>query len=107
MGPDFRVDDARRAHAVERIEDLLGGNPAHVGPRFPGHTSGMRARQHIVELKQRMVRRRRLLGPDVETRACNEDRKSTRLNSSHANISYAVFCLKKKKKKKTQNNYEY
>src|SRR3712207_7255490 len=26
----------------------------------------------------------------------NEDRKSTRLNSSHANISYAVFCLKKK-----------
>src|SRR5258707_10633855 len=34
------------------------------------------------------------------------DRKSTRLNSSHANISYAVFCLKKKKKKTTpqQNN---
>src|SRR5947209_12909389 len=30
----------------------------------------------------------------------NGDRKSTRLNSSHANISYAVFCLKKKKKKK-------
>src|SRR5947209_16743474 len=29
------------------------------------------------------------------------DRKSTRLNSSHANISYAVFCLKKKKKQKT------
>src|SRR3712207_7763016 len=27
------------------------------------------------------------------------DRKSTRLNSSHANISYAVFCLKKKKKR--------
>src|SRR3712207_7816163 len=29
-----------------------------------------------------------------------QDRKSTRLNSSHANISYAVFCLKKKKTKK-------
>src|SRR3712207_8032508 len=29
----------------------------------------------------------------------NADRKSTRLNSSHANISYAVFCLKKKKRK--------
>src|SRR5947209_17141039 len=29
-----------------------------------------------------------------------QDRKSTRLNSSHANISYAVFCLKKKRKKK-------
>src|SRR3712207_7710314 len=30
-------------------------------------------------------------------RADAQDRKSTRLNSSHANISYAVFCLKKKK----------
>src|SRR3712207_7748022 len=30
--------------------------------------------------------------------ASPQDRKSTRLNSSHANISYAVFCLKKKKK---------
>src|SRR3712207_8423282 len=30
-------------------------------------------------------------------RYCEADRKSTRLNSSHANISYAVFCLKKKK----------
>src|SRR3712207_9215429 len=34
------------------------------------------------------------LGPDLFADA---DRKSTRLNSSHANISYAVFCLKKKK----------
>src|SRR3712207_7307676 len=33
----------------------------------------------------------RVLGDDPDT-----DRKSTRLNSSHANISYAVFCLKKK-----------
>src|SRR5688572_31627192 len=31
----------------------------------------------------------------------DEDRKSTRLNSSHSQISYAVFCLKKKKKKKS------
>src|SRR5690349_24012221 len=31
--------------------------------------------------------------------ATGEDRKSTRLNSSHVEISYAVFCLKKKKKK--------
>src|SRR3712207_8872621 len=37
----------------------------------------------------RVHERRELLG---------RDRKSTRLNSSHANISYAVFCLKKKKK---------
>src|SRR5690606_41905700 len=32
--------------------------------------------------------------------AADQDRKSTRLNSSHVKISYAVFCLKKKKKKK-------
>src|SRR5947209_9574690 len=48
-------------------------------------------------------------GPDLPVRPCPEawtagyvaagveDRKSTRLNSSHANISYAVFCLKKKR----------
>src|SRR5690242_21473397 len=44
----------------------------------------------------------RLLGflDDDPTRA---DRKSTRLNSSHMSISYAVFCLKKKKKKKNMH----
>src|SRR3712207_7476418 len=35
------------------------------------------------------------------SRHAHQDRKSTRLNSSHANISYAVFCLKKKKKNHT------
>src|SRR5690349_23549275 len=34
------------------------------------------------------------------------DRKSTRLNSSHVEISYAVFCLKKKKKKCKENRHE-
>src|ERR1035437_10783614 len=34
---------------------------------------------------------------------CRGDRKSTRLNSSHANISYAVFCLKKTQHKTTLN----
>src|SRR5437763_13916100 len=49
----------------------------------------------------------RLRGPDATHRApvlahgaWHRDRKSTRLNSSHRCISYAVFCLKKKKKKK-------
>src|SRR3712207_8989416 len=41
-----------------------------------------------------------MAGPDIiatmNTGAFPPDRKSTRLNSSHANISYAVFCLKKK-----------
>src|SRR5262245_64566442 len=36
-----------------------------------------------------------------------EDRKSTRLNSSHLGISYAVFCLKKKKKKIKYSNNTY
>src|SRR3712207_7640652 len=40
-------------------------------------------------------------GGDADHR---RDRKSTRLNSSHANISYAVFCLKKKKQRQTVND---
>src|SRR5438445_11375712 len=35
---------------------------------------------------------------EMRRRKVGKDRKSTRLNSSHANISYAVFCLKKKRK---------
>src|SRR5438874_6936506 len=37
-------------------------------------------------------------GLECQPREIREDRKSTRLNSSHVEISYAVFCLKKKKK---------
>src|SRR5438132_6344830 len=44
----------------------------------------------------------RHLSPSFESWACL-DRKSTRLNSSHTVISYAVFCLKKKKKIKYKN----
>src|SRR3712207_7833982 len=50
---------------------------------------------------------------DLRRRRADEhqDRKSTRLNSSHANISYAVFCLKKKKKKmqqqRTTSTFDY
>src|SRR3989442_11187869 len=40
------------------------------------------------------------LWPDFELGKFEIDRKSTRLNSSHVRISYAVFCLKKKKKKR-------
>src|SRR5256886_8148766 len=36
----------------------------------------------------------------ISRNVTSQDRKSTRLNSSHSQISYAVFCLKKKKKKK-------
>src|SRR2546430_8340724 len=44
-------------------------------------------------------RRRRWLG-QIGQEDRRQDRKSTRLNSSHSQISYAVFCLKKKKNKK-------
>src|SRR5699024_11988420 len=40
---------------------------------------------------------------DKRCSSCRADRKSTRLNSSHVSISYAVFCLKKKKKRKVSN----
>src|SRR5437879_9606683 len=45
-----------------------------------------------------LVQARRPRDIEVGKRLANEDRKSTRLNSSHRCISYAVFCLKKKKK---------
>src|SRR3712207_8868596 len=61
---------------------------------------------------QREDRRR---GASAGERSCargshrpeGEDRKSTRLNSSHANISYAVFCLKKKNKSYKQSFIYY
>src|SRR3712207_6865802 len=43
--------------------------------------------------------------PRASTTRTRSDRKSTRLNSSHANISYAVFCLKKKKKAHSSNTF--
>src|SRR2546427_8947253 len=41
-------------------------------------------------------------GEGMEIQVSNPDRKSTRVNSSHSQISYAVFCLKKKKKNVTR-----
>src|SRR3712207_6959512 len=58
------------------------------------HALGERVAEHEQrggrELRRRGLERR-------QEHQHGEDRKSTRLNSSHANISYAVFCLKKKK----------
>src|SRR3712207_9228561 len=50
---------------------------------------------HLAIASRRGQRHRDLQLRGIQT---DVDRKSTRLNSSHANISYAVFCLKKKKK---------
>src|ERR1700679_3045560 len=56
--PDFRIDETRRPLAAQRIEHLFGGNPRHILARLLGHARRMRARDHIVELQQRVVGRR-------------------------------------------------
>src|SRR3712207_9466676 len=66
--------------------------PIYALPRS-GHLGGQRAAIQAAKLGRRVgvvERRERVGGVSI-------DRKSTRLNSSHANISYAVFCLKKTK----------
>src|SRR3712207_7775099 len=67
---------------VDEINLLLVDGP-------PGNTSKLARYPAVPALRDK-------LGPGA-TVMLDEDRKSTRLNSSHANISYAVFCLKKKK----------
>src|SRR5690606_41937819 len=79
----FRSHPAGR-QARERRQRLP---PAHHGRRNGG------ARQ------EQPRRRTPRAGAARGRRAGHRDRKSTRLNSSHVKISYAVFCLKKKKKK--------
>src|SRR5688572_33444988 len=80
---------------------------------FP-YTTLFRSRPGVVDRKGRVERRTQLAlemiqRPTPRIGHCDElvatgeaghgrDRKSTRLNSSHSQISYAVFCLKKKKK---------
>src|SRR5687768_18286976 len=79
-----------------RSAALLRGPAARSGPRrIPPRGAGARAFRGG---------RNRLRGqprPRVGRRP--PDRKSTRLNSSHGYISYAVFCLKKKKKRKKES----
>src|SRR2546430_11505771 len=55
-----------------------------------------RGQRRNLALHARPIRVCRLRGDDP--RPAEQDRKSTRLNSSHSQISYAVFCLKKKKR---------
>src|SRR3712207_8447097 len=70
----------------------------------PGRPVGVRALEHLLD--GLLVGRALLAVAPVlvgQLPRLQRDRKSTRLNSSHANISYAVFCLKKKKNKKKYN----
>src|SRR5690349_22408851 len=68
-----------------------GRQPFEVGPHHPLVAFVTRTALAL-ELARSQARERRL-----------QDRKSTRLNSSHVEISYAVFCLKKKKKQNEQD----
>src|SRR3712207_7669617 len=89
---------------LDRLADLTAelrrqlkplGRQAEVARRAAGVQADLRdARLRI--LADDLVQLRDALDRDVaDETAAREDRKSTRLNSSHANISYAVFCLKK------------
>src|SRR3712207_7479720 len=72
---------------------------SHVDPQYAENAIEIWA-----DLRERcpIARSERFCGTWLPTRYEDvQDRKSTRLNSSHANISYAVFCLKKKKKSNT------
>src|SRR2546422_4217864 len=89
------VHDARvgRGHRDGRrpVEAMLQLRRFHLG-----HAGEVRPNGTVQPCLQVHARDVAVLGVHVEDR---RDRKSTRLNSSHGYISYAVFCLKKKKKK--------
>src|SRR5258707_9755884 len=71
---------------------LFRSPKAFIGWLRPMSVFGLTAAE-VSSNAQRVERTQR----DVRLDGADQDRKSTRLNSSHANISYAVFCLKKKK----------
>src|SRR3712207_7046944 len=72
---------------------LVTGSARGRRPVLPPRDGARRDAARAGGLRARTARR----APRAHRVAEPRDRKSTRLNSSHANISYAVFCLKKKK----------
>src|SRR5690348_17870876 len=95
-----RTAEWKVAVATRLIEDLTGNWGMDIGDiivdclTFPVSTGQEETRRDALETIN-AIRELKRRYPGVQT-----DRKSTRLNSSHPSISYAVFCLKKKKKKK-------
>src|SRR3712207_7315290 len=85
----FRSDVGAGARSVGGVEADAGAGA--------GVDEVQARRGHLVRRADRLRRDdERREDPRVRHADGAEDRKSTRLNSSHANISYAVFCLKKK-----------
>src|SRR3712207_8486720 len=82
-----------RREDSHRLLRRLPLRPAPGARRMGGHALSLRARPRDRRPRVGRGRARARLRR-------GRDRKSTRLNSSHANISYAVFCLKKKKNNK-------
>src|SRR5207302_2505160 len=78
------------------LEKLGFGDEQKVLTRFPRNESTRKGNLAEVVLAEYIVAR----FPFRVDSFRGKDRKSTRLNSSHVKISYAVFCLKKKKKRK-------
>src|SRR3712207_8469629 len=77
---------------------LHGALPIFLGDRALAlHLGGMGYRGIAEEVGVSKNTVGPLIRAALKRRGRDRDRKSTRLNSSHANISYAVFCLKKKK----------
>src|SRR3712207_8908587 len=83
---------AERADVHEGVDDEVDGEPRVAVPVRRDD-----AEQEVPGVRDGRVGQQPLRVRLRHGRPVAEDRKSTRLNSSHANISYAVFCLKKKK----------
>src|SRR2546426_4437031 len=93
-----RRDGEARERVARAVEALRSLGDAVV-PRIPRHFDGRRASPQLLEAAAvlRADRADALEGAVRGLGPAAGDRKSTRLNSSHLVISYAVFCLKKKK----------
>src|SRR5262245_63824984 len=94
----------RLAAIAERQPGTTAGD---VGDREVGGIAAITESEHVCRFSSRLLEQRVdrhsiplgvQLGPPGD--AVDKDRKSTRLNSSHLGISYAVFCLKKKIKQR-------
>src|SRR5688572_31722170 len=77
-----------------QLVDVVRGDRR--GAQRPEHGKRQPRRQHADGVREPVAR------SVARIEVNGQDRKSTRLNSSHSQISYAVFCLKKKKKKTTK-----